>query len=172
MTIKRTCQWGDGCKTILSIYNEGDLCRVHQREEERRKRKERIRTAMQSSLGQPWEQRTKLEDRPVKVVTQQPIGIKPNVDQVLQVICSSYEISMEELLGRDRTERVASPRQVAAYLLRTDFGRSFPTVAADLKRNDHTTIIHACKKITELSSKNRKFRENLDAIRSQYNSQA
>ena len=151
------CRWRDGCNTILSIYNKTELCGIHRRLEEER--------TAQESIGN----KISPEDMAIAVVDETEIVKSESiVDRTIQTICLSYRVTKDELLGYRRHPRVAFPRQVAAYLLRIDTKRSFPNIAADLKRKDHTTIIHACEKIKKLAERNPEFRKNIETIRQLY----
>ena len=79
------------------------------------------------------------EDRVVKVVDRQVVQGKLDAAKIVAVVCASYEISMDDLLRKTRIEKFAFPRQVVAYLLKTDLEMSFPAIGSVLKR-DHTTV--------------------------------
>jgi chromosomal replication initiator protein len=55
---------------------------------------------------------------------------------------------VEALLGRDRSQKIAEPRQVAMYLLRSETNASLPQIGAVLGGRDHTTVMYAIQKIT------------------------
>ena len=58
-----------------------------------------------------------------------------------------FQISMDDLLGPKRDKDIVVPRQVAMYILRTELHLSFPKIARELGRKDHTTAIHSVDKI-------------------------
>jgi chromosomal replication initiator protein len=75
---------------------------------------------------------------------------------------------VEALLGRDRSQRIAEPRQVAMYLLRSETNASLPQIGAVLGGRDHTTVMYAIQKITndietkdDMKRKVRRIKEQL-----------
>ena len=85
--------------------------------------------------------------------------------KLLEIIVSYYDIAMDDLLGKSREKRLAFPRQVAMFLLREDAKCSFPSIGSHLGDRDHTTAMHACSKIGELSKRDEQLRQDLTAIR-------
>ncbi|MCK4540445.1 hypothetical protein KAU09_04815 [Candidatus Parcubacteria bacterium] len=68
------------------------------------------------------------------------------IDNLIECITTSYNITKEQLLGISRVAHIAEARQVFCYCLRRRFQFSFPVIGEMINR-DHTTIIHACEKI-------------------------
>jgi chromosomal replication initiator protein len=58
---------------------------------------------------------------------------------------------MEDILGPKRDKDIVVPRQVAMYMLRSELHLSFPKIARELGRKDHTTAIHSVEKIEKES---------------------
>jgi chromosomal replication initiator protein len=54
---------------------------------------------------------------------------------------------MEDILGPKRDKDIVVPRQIAMYMLRSELHLSFPKIAHELGRKDHTTAIHSIEKI-------------------------
>lgn len=67
--------------------------------------------------------------------------------QVLQVVCSFYEIADKDLLGKKRKKELVKPRQIVMYLLRDLAKMSYPSIGEKLGSRDHTTVIYSCEKI-------------------------
>jgi chromosomal replication initiator protein len=67
--------------------------------------------------------------------------------QVVERTAKHYQIAMEEILSPKRDKDIVVPRQVAMYLLRSELHLSFPKIAQELGRKDHTTAIHSVEKI-------------------------
>lgn len=74
---------------------------------------------------------------------QKNISVKNVVDKVAEY----YGIDEESIYEKTRRREVVRPRQVIMYLLREDFGISYPTIGTKLGGRDHTTVIHSCEKI-------------------------
>jgi chromosomal replication initiator protein len=85
--------------------------------------------------------------------------------KLLEIIISYFDITMEDLLGKSREKRLAFPRQIAMFLLREDAKCSYPSIGAHLGDRDHTTAMHACSKIGELSKRDEQLKQDLTAIR-------
>lgn len=96
-----------------------------------------------------------------------PQGQDLQPDDVLSVVSRVFGISNERLLGRERTREVALPRQVAMYLLREEGGVSLPKIGEFLGGRDHTTVIYACDKVTDLMDTDDRFRRQVLQIREQ-----
>jgi len=90
---------------------------------------------------------------------------------LLEAVMSYYEISMEEIIGKSRERRLAFPRQVAMYLLREEAKCSFPAIGEHLGGRDHTTAMHACKKVSGLLKGNDQLKRDLSIIRERLYSQ-
>lgn len=85
--------------------------------------------------------------------------------RLLDIVILYYEISMEDLLGKSREQRLAFPRQVAMYLLRHEAKCSFPAIGDHIGGRDHTTAMHACSKIADLLTKDEQLKRDLSLLR-------
>lgn len=70
-----------------------------------------------------------------------------NAKQIVEKTAKQFQISTEEILSAKRDKEIVVPRQVAMYLLRSELHLSFPKIAQELGRKDHTTAIHSVEKI-------------------------
>ncbi|OGZ95041.1 MAG: hypothetical protein A3I44_00885 [Candidatus Sungbacteria bacterium RIFCSPLOWO2_02_FULL_51_17] len=68
--------------------------------------------------------------------------------KVIKAVADFYELSERELINRSRKKEVVRPRQMAMYLLREELKCSFPFIGEKMGKKDHTTAIHAYKKIS------------------------
>jgi chromosomal replication initiator protein len=66
-----------------------------------------------------------------------------SIDEIQAVACKHFGLTPDELLSASRASRVSWPRQVAMYLARELTGESFPAIARQFGRRDHTTVLHA-----------------------------
>lgn len=83
---------------------------------------------------------------------------------VIKTVCSFYNLKQSHLKGKSRKSQIALPRQVAMYLLRKELDMNLEEVAFKVNRKDHTTVIHAVDKITEMLIKDASFKEEVDMI--------
>ncbi len=72
--------------------------------------------------------------------------------QIIERTARHFHISLEDILGPKRDKEIVVPRQVAMYMLRSELHLSFPKIARELGRKDHTTAIHSVEKIEKESS--------------------
>lgn len=73
------------------------------------------------------------------------------IDQVQRTVCEYYRVKHNDLVGERRHKIIARPRQVAMYLSRKLTGSSLPDIAAKFGGRDHTTVLHAVRKMDKLS---------------------
>ncbi len=66
---------------------------------------------------------------------------------IIERTAKHFQIPMEDILGPKRDKDIVVPRQVAMYILRSELHLSFPKIARELGRKDHTTAIHSVDKI-------------------------
>jgi chromosomal replication initiator protein len=67
--------------------------------------------------------------------------------QIIEKTAKHFHLSMEDILGPKRDREIVVPRQIAMYMLRNELHLSFPKIARELGRKDHTTAIHSVEKI-------------------------
>ncbi len=69
-------------------------------------------------------------------------------EKIIELVAREWQTTVEALLGRDRSQKVAEPRQVAMYLLRKETDASLPQIGEVLGGRDHTTVMYAIEKIS------------------------
>jgi len=67
--------------------------------------------------------------------------------QIVERTARHFQVTIEDILGAKRDKDIVVPRQVAMYILRSELHLSFPKIARELGRKDHTTAIHSVEKI-------------------------
>ncbi|MBK6793432.1 MAG: chromosomal replication initiator protein DnaA [Anaerolineales bacterium] len=89
-------------------------------------------------------------------------------DTIVTEVADYYKLTVEKLLGRDRTKEVAHPRQIAMYLLREEAKISFPQIGEVLGGRDHSTVMSAIEKIkTQYDNGEGRVRKDIDSLRHQ-----
>lgn len=91
--------------------------------------------------------------------------IKSNPDDVIEAVSKYYQIGKRLLLGDSRARPIARPRQVLMYLLRTHLGVPLEEIGRVVGGRDHTTVMHAVEKITELATNDVQIREDILKIK-------
>jgi chromosomal replication initiator protein len=92
--------------------------------------------------------------------------------KILRAVSEFYEISEKDILNRSRRKEIVKPRQIAMFLLREELKCSFPFIGERLGKKDHTTAIHAYKKILGDLSKNPVLDMELKTLREKIYSSA
>ena len=77
-----------------------------------------------------------------------------SVDKIINITADYFCLTAEELRGKRRTRDIAFARQVAMYLTRELTDLSLPKIGEEFGGRDHTTVIHAVKKIERLTREN------------------
>lgn len=87
-------------------------------------------------------------------------------EDVVRTVAGAFGITVEQILGRDRSREVALPRQIAMYLLREE-NISLPQIGDALGGRDHTTVMYACEKVADLLERDDRLRRQVIEIREQ-----
>ncbi|WP_205520931.1 chromosomal replication initiator protein DnaA [Propylenella binzhouense] len=74
------------------------------------------------------------------------------IEDIQKVVSSHFNVSKTDLLSARRTRAIVRPRQIAMYLAKTMTTRSFPEIGKRFGGRDHTTVLHAVRKVEELAS--------------------
>lgn len=69
--------------------------------------------------------------------------------QIIETCAKHFQISIPDIMSPKRDKDIVEPRQIAMYLLRSELHLSFPKIAQELGRKDHTTAIHSITKIEQ-----------------------
>ena len=91
-----------------------------------------------------------------------------NLDMIKQIIDKTakyFALSPSEICSAQRDKHIVTPRQIAMYLLRSELHLSFPKIANELGRKDHTTAIHSIEKIEKSIKLDFTIREQVSEIR-------
>ncbi len=83
------------------------------------------------------------------------------IDNIQRVVGEYYKIKMNDMLSKRRSRSVARPRQVAMALAKELTNHSLPEIGEAFGGRDHTTVLHACRKIKELQEENAEIREDM-----------
>src|SRR5947209_1971911 len=96
---------------------------------------------------------------------QEPKRIK--IEDIQRVVARQYNVSRSDLLSSRRTANVVRPRQVAMYLAKTLTLRSLPEIGRRFGGRDHTTVLHAVRKIEALVAKDVALSEEVESLKRQ-----
>ena len=87
-----------------------------------------------------------------------------NVESIQNVVAAHFNLNIQEMLSPRRSRSLARPRQIAMYLAKQHTTNSLPEIGRKFSNRDHTTVIHAVKKITELIDKDNEIKQNIIEI--------
>lgn len=85
--------------------------------------------------------------------------------QIIERTAKYFQIQVGDMLGPKRDKDIVVPRQVAMYMLRSELHLSFPKIAKELGRKDHTTAIHSVEKIEKESAFDTDIRSAISEIK-------
>jgi chromosomal replication initiator protein len=86
------------------------------------------------------------------------------VDNIQKIVADYYKIRLGDLHSKTRTRSIARPRQVAMALAKELTNHSLPEIGNAFGGRDHTTVLHACRKIEELKESSRDIREDYNNL--------
>jgi chromosomal replication initiator protein len=96
---------------------------------------------------------------------QEPKRVK--IEDIQRVVARQYNVSRSDLLSSRRTANVVRPRQVAMYLAKTLTLRSLPEIGRRFGGRDHTTVLHAVRKIEALVAKDISLSDEVELLKRQ-----
>ena len=83
------------------------------------------------------------------------ISEKNDVHRIQKIVSEYFQITVEDIRSKKRSSNISFPRQIAMYLCRDVANMSYPKIGEDFGNRDHSTVMHACKKIEkEIKEKN------------------
>lgn len=82
------------------------------------------------------------------------------IENIKRTVAEYYQIRVADLLSKRRNRSVTRPRQMAMALAKEHTSHSLPEIGDAFGGRDHTTVLHACRKITELRGQDRKIEED------------
>jgi len=82
------------------------------------------------------------------------------IENIQKIVSEYYKLRVSDLLSRRRTRTIARPRQVAMALSKELTEHSLPEIGEAFGGRDHTTVLHACRKIEELCDTDGRLRED------------
>jgi chromosomal replication initiator protein len=87
------------------------------------------------------------------------------IEEIQKLVANHYNVSRADLLSSRRTAAVVMPRQIAMYLAKLLTLRSLPEIGRRFGGRDHTTVLHAVRKIDGLCNTNTELRDELELLK-------
>ena len=82
------------------------------------------------------------------------------IENIIKVVAEYYKIRVADILSKRRTRSLARPRQFAMALCKELTNHSLPEIGDAFGGRDHTTVLHACRKVVELRESNQRLSED------------
>jgi chromosomal replication initiator protein len=86
-------------------------------------------------------------------------------ERIAKAVSEYYGVGLDALKGQKRDKAIVVPRQIAMFLMREETDVSLLRIGAELGGRDHSTVLHACDKITRESAGNDELRREIAAVR-------
>ena len=90
---------------------------------------------------------------------------KITIEEIQKKVAEHFNIRLTDMHSPRRSRSVARPRQIAMYLAKSITSRSLPEIGRKFGGRDHTTVMHAVKKIEELKQEDNNFNEDIDLLK-------
>ena len=87
-----------------------------------------------------------------------------SIDNIQRNTAKYYNLKLADLLSKRRNRTIARPRQVAMALTKELTNHALPEIGDAFGGRDHTTVLHACRKITELLAADARIKEDYDNL--------
>jgi chromosomal replication initiator protein len=87
------------------------------------------------------------------------------VEDILRIVAKHYSVTRSDLLSSRRTANVVRPRQIAMYLAKTLTLRSLPEIGRRFGGRDHTTVLHAVRKIDANVASDKVLAEEVEVLK-------
>jgi chromosomal replication initiator protein len=87
------------------------------------------------------------------------------IEEIQKKVAEHYSIRLTDMSSARRARAVARPRQVAMYLAKQLTSRSLPEIGRKFGNRDHTTVMHAVSRVTELMERDGTFAEDVELLR-------
>ena len=91
-----------------------------------------------------------------------------NVESIQNSVANHFNLSVQEMLSQRRSRSLARPRQIAMYLAKQYTTNSLPDIGRKFSNRDHTTVIHAVRKIEDLLKKDNEIKQNVNEIKKKF----
>lgn len=98
------------------------------------------------------------------VVDEKGVHREINTELIKKVVAEYYNLKLEDMDSKKRTQSIAFPRQIAMYLSRELTDNSLPQIGEEFGGRDHTTVIHAYNKIEDRYNEDNDFKKVIDKL--------
>ena len=104
-------------------------------------------------------------ERAIRDLVRTPEPKKIKIEDIQKLVASHFNVSRADILSSRRTATVVRPRQIAMYLSKLLTPRSLPEIGRRFGGRDHTTVLHAVRKITGLVTADGTLSEEIELLK-------
>jgi chromosomal replication initiator protein len=90
---------------------------------------------------------------------------KVTIEEIMRKVAEHYCLRLSDMTSARRARAVARPRQVAMFLAKTLTAKSLPEIGRRFGGRDHTTVMHAVRKIEQLAESDAQMAEDIELLR-------
>ncbi|MEM7544817.1 MAG: chromosomal replication initiator protein DnaA [Pseudomonadota bacterium] len=90
---------------------------------------------------------------------------KVTIDEIMRKVAEHYNLRLSDMTSARRARNVARPRQIAMYLAKTLTSKSLPDIGRRFGGRDHTTVMHAVKRVESLKDTDNQIAEDVELLR-------
>lgn len=95
-----------------------------------------------------------------------------NIQTIIKVVCNYFNVNVSDLKGKKKNKSLAQPRQIAMYLAKQLTNFSFTEIGAEFGNRDHTTVMHACDRISSTCSVDPELKSVIDKMKKEIQASA
>ncbi len=104
-------------------------------------------------------------DRILDHLTKTAEAKRVKIEEIQWIVARQFNVSKNDLLSNRRTRNIVRPRQIAMYLAKTMTPRSLPEIGRRFGGRDHTTVLHAVRKIESLTTEDQKLAREVELLK-------
>ncbi|MBD3330025.1 chromosomal replication initiator protein DnaA [Candidatus Peregrinibacteria bacterium] len=90
--------------------------------------------------------------------------VKNSID-IMNIVAEYYDITVDDLIGKDRHKEIMMPRQICMYLIKNELGESYEKIGHGFGGRNHTTVMHACNKLSKQLKKDVRLVRDINSIK-------
>lgn len=162
--MSKRCRWRGGCTTVLSQYNKGDQCFIHQSMSAQITYGMRSAPMSAAAADRPEKPRRKSFSAAKPVVTSEQL--RRQADKVAEAVCLEFGVPKEDITWEHENPAMHLAKNVIAYILKRDLGMTLREIQEYLKRSaSPSAVYYHLTRITSMIINDRELAERVEKIR-------
>ncbi len=103
------------------------------------------------------------------VIAETVVPSKPTLSQITKVVAKAFSVTAADLKSQGRLQGLVLPRQLAMFAAREWAGKAYSEIGKHFRRRSHSTIVHACQRVSDRLETDTDFRQIVESVREQLN---